>query len=196
MSEAERAGDRAANDPAIDPVIDPDRFRTVLGHLPTGVVVVTGLDPEGEPAGLAAGTFTSVSLDPPLVAFVTARTSTSYPRIRASGAFCINVLGAHQEPICRAFAASGTDKFDGIEWVPAASGSPRLLGVVAWVDCVIDAIHPAGDHDIVIGRVRDLDVASGDLPLLFYRGGYGRFTHTVAGEPAPTDPSDPLLNAS
>lgn len=136
------------------------RFRSVLGHFPTGVVVVTALDALCRPVGMSAGTFTSVSLDPPLVAFLAAVSSTSYPRIRASGSFCINVLSADQEPVCRSFAASGSDKFAGIGWRPAGSGSPLLDGVVAWIDCDIDIIHQAGDHDIVIGRVRDLDVAS------------------------------------
>jgi len=168
------------------------RLRTVLGHFPTGVVVVTALDANGEPVGLSAGTFTSVSLDPPLVAFLAALTSTSYPRIRASGSFCINVLSADQEPVCRSFAASGSDKFAGIGWHPAGSGSPLLDGVVAWIDCDIDTIHRAGDHDIVIGRVRELDVASGDLPLLFFRGGFGQFAHASLTAPAQPDLLEPL----
>lgn len=168
------------------------RFRTVLGHFPTGVVVVTALDALCRPVGMSAGTFTSVSLDPPLVAFLAAVSSTSYPRIRASGSFCINVLSADQEPVCRSFAASGSDKFAGIGWRPAGSGSPLLDGVVAWIDCDIDIIHQAGDHDIVIGRVRDLDVASGELPLLFFRGGFGQFAHASLTAPAQPDLLEPL----
>jgi len=168
------------------------RLRTVLGNFPTGVVVVTALDAQRQPVGMSAGTFTSVSLDPPLVAFLAALTSTSFPRIRASGSFCINVLSADQEPVCRSFAASGSDKFAGIGWHPAGSGSPLLDGVVAWMDCDIDTIHRAGDHDIVIGRVRELDVASGELPLLFFRGGFGQFAHASLTAPAQPDLLEPL----
>ena len=168
------------------------RLRTVLGHFPTGVVVVTAVDADGQPAGMTAGTFTSVSLDPPLVAFLAARPSSSYRRIRTSGSFCINVLSADQEPVCRTFAAPGNEKFTGIGWQPAGSGSPLLDGVVAWIDCDIETIHEAGDHDIVIGRVRELDVASGELPLLFFRGGYGQFAHASLTAPAQPDLLEPL----
>lgn len=149
-------------------------------------MVVTALDPDGQPVGMSVGTFSSVSLNPPLVGFLAALTSTSYLRIRASGSFCINVLSSDQEPVCRSFAARGSNKFDGIGWQSAGSGSPLLDGVVAWIDCDIDTVHRAGDHDIVIGRVRDLDVASQDLPLLFFRGGFGLFAHT--GPPVPAQP--------
>lgn len=156
--------------------IDPLRFRQVLGHFPTGVAVVTAIGGDGEPAGMAVGSFTSVSLDPPLVAFLPDRSSTSWPRIEESGSFCVNILGAHQEDVCRTFAVKGGDKFAGLPWRPAASGSPLLDGVVAWIDCDIETVHEAGDHYIVIGRVRELDVANPNLPLLFFQGGYGRFT--------------------
>lgn len=149
----------------------PEHFRRVLGHLPTGVVVVTATD-GAEPVGMAVGTFTSVSLAPPLVAFLPAANSTSFPRIRAAGSFCANVLAADQEPVCRAFATRGGDKFADLGWRPAGSGAPVLDGVVAWIDCDIAAVYPAGDHFIVIGAVRELDVSSGVPPLVFHRGGY------------------------
>ena len=155
---------------------DSKRFRHVLGHFPTGVAVVTALPPDGKPAGMAVGSFTSVSLDPPLVAFLPDRSSSSWPRIEEAGSFCVNILGAEQESICRTFAVKGGDKFAELSWRKAGSGSPLLDGVVAWIDCDIETVHEAGDHYIVIGRVRDLDVAEQDLPLLFFQGGYGRFT--------------------
>jgi flavin reductase (DIM6/NTAB) family NADH-FMN oxidoreductase RutF len=153
---------------------EADRFRKVLGLYPTGVSVVTGLGPDGYPAGLAVGTFTSVSLDPLLVGFLPARSSRSWPKIRATGSFCINVLGEHQLHVCQAFAISGGDKFEGLEWHPAGSGCPVLDGAVTWIDCKVEAVHPAGDHDFVIGRVLDFDGKSEHSPLLFLRGGYGR----------------------
>ena len=155
---------------------DSARFRQVLGHFPTGVTVVTAVA-DGKPAGLAVGSFTSVSLEPPLVAFLPTRTSTSFPAIREAGSFCVNVLAEDQEDVCRVFASSGGDKFEGVGWRPAAgTGSPIIQDVLAWIDCDIDVIHDAGDHFIVVGRVRDLEVARSDgAPLVFYRGGYGRF---------------------
>src|ERR1700722_6991549 len=128
---------------------DFKQFRQVLGHYPTGVAVVTAVDGDGQPTGMAVGSFTSVSLDPPLVAFLPDRSSTSFPRIRSASSFCVNVLSAEQEHICRAFAAKGQDKFRGLSWRPAASGAPILDGVVAWIDCEFEAIYETGDHYIV-----------------------------------------------
>jgi len=143
----------------------------VLGQYPTGVTVVTAVDAAGKAYGLAVGSFTSVSLDPPLVAFMPDKNSSSWPKIKDIGSFCVNVLGADQEPVCRAFASKAPDKFEGLDWRPAPSGAPILDNVVAWIDCDLDTIHEAGDHFIVIGQVRSLDVASPGLPLLFFGGG-------------------------
>ncbi len=154
---------------------DSAHFRQVLGHFPTGVTVITARTSEG-PVGLAIGSFTSVSLEPPLVAFCPDKRSSSWPRIREAGAFCVNVLAEDQELVSRTFASKGTDKFQGIGWEAASSGSPRLAGVLAWIDCTIEAVHDGGDHEICIGRVREMDVGhEADGPLVFYRGGYGRF---------------------
>jgi flavin reductase (DIM6/NTAB) family NADH-FMN oxidoreductase RutF len=151
-------------------------FRRVLGHFPTGVAVITGVDGDGRPAGLAIGSFSSVSLDPPLVCFMPDRSSSSWPKIRDSGSFCVNILGSDQESVCRTFAVSGGDKFAELSWKQAGSGSPILDGVLAWIDCDIDVVHEAGDHFIVIGAVRELDAAGESLPLVFFQGGYGRFS--------------------
>ena len=156
--------------------VDGARFRQVLGHFPTGVTVITAAGPDG-PAGLAVGSFFSVSLDPPLVAFCAAKSSSSYPKVEAAGHFVVNVLGEHQEDVCRVFAGKG-DKFAGLGYRPSpGSGAPVINDVLAWIDCDIDTVHEAGDHWIVIGHVRELEVGdeSGG-PLVFYRGGYGRFT--------------------
>lgn len=156
--------------------IDPRRFRDVLGHYPTGVVVITAMRDDGTPGGLAAGTFTSVSLDPPLVAFLPAKTSTSWPAMRDAGSFCVNVLGADHRHVCQRFSSSGGDKFAGVGWAPGQSGSPVLDEALAWVDCDLHAVHDAGDHEIVIGRVRDLEVREGGSgPLVFFRGKFGVF---------------------
>ncbi len=154
--------------------LDAARFRQVLGHFATGVTVVTGVD-GSEPVGLAVNSFTSVSLDPPLVAFSVSRRSATWPRIRAAGRFTVNILGAEQEAVSRSFASTGGDRFAGIGWHSSPAGSPVLDGALAWVDATVDAEHDAGDHVMVIGRVSALDVAREGAPLVFYRGGYGRF---------------------
>jgi flavin reductase (DIM6/NTAB) family NADH-FMN oxidoreductase RutF len=144
----------------------------VLGAVPTSVVVITALD-DGAPVGLAVGTFTSVSLKPPLVGFLPAMSSTSFPRVRKAGHFCANVLHKSQEHICRTFATSGADKFANLSWRPSpVTGSPLLHGVAAWIDCRITTVHEAGDHYIVVGEVTDLDAAPESTPLLFHRGAY------------------------
>jgi flavin reductase (DIM6/NTAB) family NADH-FMN oxidoreductase RutF len=153
---------------------DPLTFRRVLGHHPTGASVVTAMGLDGRPAGMVVGTFTSVSLDPPLVAFLPDKASTSWPRIREAGSFCANVLSAGQEAVSRQFARSGGNKFRGIDWTPAPSGAPIIAGAVAWVDCDIEQVFESGDHYIVIGRVRDLAVESTDVPLTFWQGRYTR----------------------
>ena len=158
------------------PAHDPAHFRKVLGSFPTGVTVVTGMD-EGRPVGLAIGSFTSVSLDPPLVAFLPAKTSSSWPAIERHGHFCVNVMAADQGDICAQFASKMDDKFLGVDWEPGPhTDSPRLAQCVAWMDCTIEQIHDAGDHWIVVGRVQEMDLDREADPLVFFRGRYGTFT--------------------
>ncbi|WP_275464194.1 flavin reductase family protein [Streptomyces noursei] len=159
--------------------LDPAEFRAVLGHFASGVTLITAPG-EPQPAGFACQSFASLSLDPPLVAFMVAHTSTTWPRLARAGVFCVNVLGADQGDLCRAFAVSGADKFAGVRHTPApATGSPRLADVPAWIDCAVHAVHTGGDHLIVVGRVEALGTdpaAAARGPLLFHRGAFGRFT--------------------
>ena len=152
-------------------------FRYVLGQYPTGVTLITAASDGSEPVGMVVGTFSSVSLDPPLVAFMPDVRSTSWPKIQAAGSFCANVLTAGQQDVCRAFSRKAEDRFSSNEWGNTPSGSPRLEGAAAWIDCDIENVIRTGDHDIVIGRVNALGVGPAkELPLLFLRGGYGSFT--------------------
>jgi len=155
---------------------DSATFRRVLGHYPTGVCVVTAVEADGAPIGMVVGSFTSVSLDPPLVAFFPAKSSTSWPRIQAVGKFCVNILASDQQPLCRQVAGPGPDKFAGISHRVSANGSPILDDVVAWIDCTLDAVHEAGDHDIAIGRVVALEVDRPGSPLRFFQGNDGEFS--------------------
>lgn len=177
---------------AVDVPADPQHFRRVLGNFPTGVVVVTAVDASGEPAGMAVGSFTSVSLDPPLVAFLPDKSSTSFPRIASARTFCVNVLSHEQEAVCRAFATRGAEKFAGLTWRPAGSGSPILDGVIAWIDCELESVSDAGDHFIVIGRVRELEAPGASLPLVFFQGGYGKFHSASLAAPIEPDLANQL----
>jgi 3-hydroxy-9,10-secoandrosta-1,3,5(10)-triene-9,17-dione monooxygenase reductase component len=153
--------------------LDQARFREVLGHFATGITIVTALE-EGQPVGFSCQSFAALSLDPPMVVLAPARSSTSWPRIRAAGAFCVNILGEHQEAVCRAFAISGGNKFSGVGWRPGLTGAPVIDGSLAVVECQLGQIFDGGDHEIVTGLVVALEVGEGG-PLLFYRGGFGRF---------------------
>lgn len=154
--------------------IDSALYREVCGYYATGVTIVTAA-PDGKPVGLAANSFTSVSLDPPLVLFCPGRQSSSWPRIAEAGVFCVNVLAEDQEHVSRVFAGRGEDKFAGIGWRASGTGSPMLHDALAWIDCEVQSVHEAGDHWIVVGAVKEMEVGRRGLPLLFYRGGYGRY---------------------
>ena len=153
---------------------DPATYRTVLGHFATGVVIVTAFDGD-EPVGMACNSFTSVSLEPPLVLFCAAKSSTTWPRIQGAGKWAANILDDDGEEICRLFAQKGADRFARIAYTPGRTGSPILEDALAYVDCETLVEHDAGDHVIVVGRVVELGYQHEGTPLLFYRGGYGRF---------------------
>ena len=156
---------------------DEGAFRQVLARFATGVVVITGTTPDG-PAGLTCQSFSSLSLDPPLVMLSTARTSRTWPRIAATGRFAVNVLAAGQEEVSTRFAVSGGDKFAGQGWRPGALANPLLDGAIAHVECDIAAVHDGGDHEIVVGRVRALEAPGLDAhsPLVYYRSSYHGLT--------------------
>ncbi|WP_344595762.1 flavin reductase family protein [Actinomadura vinacea] len=157
--------------------IDAARFRSVLGRFATGVVAITAIEPAtGRPTGLAANSFTSVSLDPPLVAFCVAHTSTTWPRLREAERLCINILSEPQLEVCKQLALKGGDKFADIRWTGSPGGSPVIEGALAWIECEVEDQHMAGDHVIVVARVHHLDKHQEGDPLLFYKGGYGSFS--------------------
>lgn len=154
----------------MDATLPATELRRVLGAFATGVTVITG-DAAGRPVGFACQSFSSLSLDPPLVLFCPARTSTTWPLIQASGSFTVNVLADDQETLCRLFAGPG-DRFEGLAWQGSSTG-PVLPGVLATVHCDVEAVHDGGDHELVVGRVRDLLLHRDAGPLLFFRGGFG-----------------------
>jgi flavin reductase (DIM6/NTAB) family NADH-FMN oxidoreductase RutF len=147
-------------------------MREVLGHFASGVTVVTAVTDDG-PIGFTCQSFSSLSLEPPLVAFAPARTSGTWPRLREIGRFCVNVLAEGQDDVSQNFARRGGDRFDGVPWTPSAQGSPVLDDIVAWIDGELWAEYDGGDHTIVVARVVDLGAHPDRRPLLFHRGSYG-----------------------
>lgn len=150
-------------------------LRRVLGHLPTGVTVITAHSTVGS-VGMAANSVTSVSLDPPLVLFCPSRASETWPHLRASGRFTINVMAHDHELVTVRFAAKGIERFAGIECINGPTG-PRLQGALAWIDCELRDEHDAGDHTIVVADVLGIGSTTEEhlLPLVFFRGRYGTF---------------------
>ncbi|GIM92104.1 3-hydroxy-9,10-secoandrosta-1,3,5(10)-triene-9,17-dione monooxygenase reductase subunit [Paractinoplanes toevensis] len=151
--------------------VDPAEFRRVFGHFCTGVTIVTTTDEDG-PAGFACQAFAPLSLNPPLVLFCPQARSETWRRIRHTGLFCVNVLAEGHGEISRAFGARGDDRFAGVPWTPSPAGIPILTGVLTWAECRLEAVHPGGDHEIVVGRVLTLGECGTDGPLLFFRGRY------------------------
>ena len=153
--------------------LDPLDYRRVLGHLPTGATVVAAHGLAG-PVGMAANSVTSVSLDPPLILLCPSKASETWPAVRASGRFCVSILAAEHDALCRAFAAKGADRFAGIGW-HARAGGPALDDALAWIDCSLREEHDAGDHLIAVADVLAIEAREGAAPLVFFRGRYGTF---------------------
>lgn len=155
--------------------IESARFRQVLGSYPTGVCVITATGANDAPVGMVVGTFTSVSLDPPLVGFLPDKNSSSWPQIEAAGRFCVNILGSNQQELCRKVSAKGPDKFAQVEWSRSAHGLPVLADTIATIECDLHSVTEAGDHWFVLGAVLAMDVTRDEDPMLFHKGRYGGF---------------------
>jgi len=148
-------------------MIDSARFRSVIGAFPTGVMALAA-EVDGVPVGMAANSFTSVSLDPPLVLVCVAHSSSTWPVLAQAPVLGISVLAAAQARIGRQLSARGVDRFDGVEWTARPSGAILLDGACAWLECEPHTVHRAGDHDIVVLRVVDLDADPDGQPLIFH----------------------------
>jgi flavin reductase (DIM6/NTAB) family NADH-FMN oxidoreductase RutF len=159
--------------------IDSTKFREVLGSYPTGVCVISALDAEGMPTGMVVGTFTSVSLDPPLVGFLPDKNSTTWPKIEQAGQFCVNVLASDQQDVCRQLASKGPDKFATVEYALSDNDLPVIADSIATIECRINSVSDAGDHLFVLGEVLSLETTRDEDPMLFHRGRYGGFAEIV-----------------
>lgn len=151
--------------------MSPEEFKAALSRWVTGVAVVTTRSRSGEIAGLTASSFTSVSLDPPLVLFCLAHTSTSKPAFDNTEGFVVNILSDGQQALSGRFAQQGGDKFAGVGWRPGLREMPLLDDALAQLECRIANVHSGGDHTIVVGEVERIDVRD-DEPLVYYRGAY------------------------
>lgn len=157
---------------------DPLVFRAVLGRFASGVTVMTSIL-DGVPHAMTASAVTSVSLDPPLVLVCVERGTLMASHVEGSGVFALSVLAADQAALSDGFADParplGADQFAGVTTRSGDTGAPLLEGAIAHLDCRVTAIHPGGDHVIVVGEVVSLEASGEDDPLLYYRGGYGRW---------------------
>ena len=153
--------------------IEPLSFREALGHYASGITVITSCI-DGEPVGFTCQSFYSVSMSPPLVSFSVMSSSASYPKIRQAGRFAVNILSGEQVRISNQLARKGADKWHGVEWQESPLGNPVIAGSLHWLDCDIHAEHTAGDHLIVIGEVKALNLqeTAATQPLLYFKGQY------------------------
>lgn len=160
-------------------MIGPDEFRRVLGHFATGVTIVTTCDADARPSGLTVSAFASLSLDPPLVLVCIDHKSQTYPALRESGRFAINVLALGQEVLSRRFASTQAGKFDGLAYQISDLKLPLLGAALAHIECMTVSTHVEGDHTIFVGRVERTGINDGD-PLLYFRGRYNRLSSETA----------------
>ena len=160
---------------------DAARLRAVLGRFCTGVTVITAQE-LGTPLGFTCQAFSALSLNPPYVCCFPGRTSTTWPRIRDTSRFCVNILAADQEDICHSFAVSGPNKFTGVRWNESPNGSPLLHGVIAWIDCLLEREVDGGDHTIAIARITNLSAPRDTSPLLFYRSTFNQIATDYPGD--------------
>ncbi|MBS2537360.1 flavin reductase family protein [Catenulispora sp. NF23] len=151
----------------------PKELRRVFGAFPSGVTAVAALV-DGVPVGLAASSFTSVSLSPALVSVCADVSSTTWPILRTRPRLGISVLGAHQEQACRQLSSKNGERFATLDYRASADGAVFVEGASAWLECQIDSVLPAGDHDIVVFQVLDLDADATVPPLVFHASKFQR----------------------
>jgi len=156
--------------------VTPDEFRSVLGRFPSGVTVVTTKDGDGSDKGMTVSAFCSVSLDPPLVLICIEKNASAYDALATASGFVVNILAVSQEQIARRFSIEDVDRFEGVGYSRSQNGFAVLDDVLGVIECVISAMHDAGDHTIIVGEVEAARAQNG-TPLLYYRGGYAQLEH-------------------
>ncbi|GAA0985857.1 flavin reductase family protein [Acrocarpospora macrocephala] len=169
--------------------MNPTSMRVALSHFGSGLTVITGMTEEG-PVGFTCQSFSSLSLDPPLVTFSPSRSSTTWPRIRPLDTFAINVLADGQTALSVSFSRSGSDKFSGVEWRPSQHGAPLIGGALVTFDCRIWGEYDGGDHTIVAAEVVaiELDAETKRGPLLYYKSTYASLNLITENAAVPVSP--------
>jgi flavin reductase (DIM6/NTAB) family NADH-FMN oxidoreductase RutF len=166
---------------SVDPSAGPEarrKFRDALGQFATGVTAMTTLGPNGENVGVTVNSFSSLSLDPPLILWSLAKTASSWDSFQVGDPFAVNMIARDQQALALQFARTSGDKFVGVEYYRGLDRVPLIAGCVAHLECVTEARYPGGDHEIIVGRVRRL-FNIGSAPLLFHRGAFH-----LLGDPA------------
>jgi flavin reductase (DIM6/NTAB) family NADH-FMN oxidoreductase RutF len=149
------------------------KFRDAVGTFPTGVTVITTVNAEGKPKAMTANSFTSLSLDPPLILWNVGDHADGYDDFKNAKHFAVHILHAGQQDTSNHFAKKNDDKFAGLDWSEGVAGSPVLSDYHTCIQCTMEAVHPGGDHLIIVGRVVNMDNRSeSSEPLLFYKGKY------------------------
>lgn len=151
--------------------VDPQAFRVAMKYVPTPVAIVTAMTEDG-PVGMTVGSFTSVSLSPALVTFFVDVSSTTWPRLKTSPSFTINILGHDKGELCRAFSRRGADRFDGVDWSLNENGNPSLADASVSLDCTPYSTLVLGDHIQLVGEVRGFHVHHEGMPLVFFKGSF------------------------
>ncbi|WP_062310648.1 flavin reductase family protein [Polynucleobacter sinensis] len=162
--------------------IDPKKFRQALGSYGTGVAVITTLNAEKKDIGVTVNSFTSVSLDPPLILFSMANTSNSTSAFNISRKFVVNVMANDQESIAMNFARPSAADWSVIHTSISENACAKISGSLAYLECDLDCTYPGGDHTILMGRVTKLDIGIDVPPLLFYKGGFGTYKKNLANQ--------------
>jgi flavin reductase (DIM6/NTAB) family NADH-FMN oxidoreductase RutF len=157
----------------VNQTLHSTELRRVFGAFPTGVTAIAALV-DRDPVGIAASSFTSVSMDPPLVSVCVAHTSTTWPALRGSARLGVSILGSHQERACRQLAGRGDNRFSGLDWRATREGAVLVEDASAWLNCSVEQLIRAGDHDIVLLRVHELDADPTVPPLVFHASGFRR----------------------
>lgn len=159
--------------------VDLGVLRRAFGCFPSGVTAVCALV-DGRPDGMAASSFTSVSLDPPLVSVCVQKSSSTWPRLRGCRRLGISVLAETQDVACKSLAMKTGDRFEGVDWAATAEGAVFVRGATAWLDCSVHDEMPAGDHVIVLLAIHGLH-AEPDVPPLVFHGSRFRQLRTLCG---------------
>lgn len=172
---------RSGSSPAADGTavataqVDRQALREALGSFATGIAIVTSVDDGGTPVGLTVNSFSSVSMEPPLVLFCLDCGAFSLPTFTNAEHFAVNILESGQAELSRRFATPLADKWAGLRWIAGAGGVPLLPDCVAWLECQRHAVHEGGDHLILVGEVLRVRSDPEREALLYKRGRYGRF---------------------